>query len=415
MFGMDPIVRMREAVAEVAAEDRREWSAAARSARVAELVEAEERLHAELLRCVGEWDAQADWAVDGMLSPRMWLKHHTPVTGVQASRLVSGARLVRRNEATGTALADGDISSAHVDVLAPMVRGREEEYAEHEVTLVDAARALTADDVAVVARRWREIVDDDMDARRTFERRGLGVGIGLGGVGLIEGELDPEGTEALLEALELAAPPDPVDGPEPPRTLRQRQADGLTDVCREYLSRHRDQDDGPRVAARVDVLMDVHTLLRLREPADLTDPRAVRCELSRVGPIPLAVAERLLCDCAIGRVIMKGESEVLDLGRRQRDVSPAIRRAVVARDRGCVWRGCDRPPRWCDAHHILPWERRGPTSVENCALLCRRHHVLVHEGGWTLLRNLDGTYDVKEPPTDFVPRRRRGRAPPLVA
>jgi hypothetical protein len=72
------------------------------------------------------------------------------------------------------------------------------------------------------------------------------------------------------------------------------------------------------------------------------------------------------------------------------------------------------PARWCDAHHILPWERGGPTSVENCALLCRRHHVLVHEGGWILLRNLDGTYEVKQPPTDNVARR-RGRAPPVVA
>ncbi len=134
----------------LAAEDRRGWSGSARSARVAELVEVGERLQAELLRTVGEWDAQADWAVDGMLSPRTWLKHHTPVTGVQTSRIVSTARLVHRSEVTGRALADGDISCAHVEVLAPMVRGREEEYAEHEITLVDAARALKADDAAIV-------------------------------------------------------------------------------------------------------------------------------------------------------------------------------------------------------------------------------------------------------------------------
>jgi hypothetical protein len=374
----------------------------ARSARVAELVEVEERLHAELLRCVGDWDGQSDWAVEGMLSPRMWLRHQTSMSGVGASRVVSAARLVRRHEATGAALAAGEISCGHVEVLAPMVRGREEEYAEHEATLVDAARRLKPDDVAIVGRRWREIVDDHQDARRMFERRGLGVATTSGGMGVVEGELDPEATEVFLEALELAAPPDPVGAPEPSRTLRQRRADSLADICREYVSRHRDHDEGPRVTARVDVLMDVTTWLHLREPWDLSDPAAVRCELSRVGPIPLATAERLLCDCAIGRVVMQGESEVLDLGRRQRDVSPAIRRAVVARDRACAWPGCDRPPRWCDVHHILPWERGGPTSVENCALLCRRHHMLVHEGGWSLLRNLDGTYEVKQPrPTSY--------------
>jgi hypothetical protein len=232
---------------------------------------------------------------------------------------------------------------------------------------------------------------------------------------VVEGELDPEATEVLLEALELAAPPDKVAGPEPPRTLRQRRADGLADICREYVSRRSAHDHGPHVAARVDVLMDLRTLLALGEAADVGDVPAVRCDLARVGPIPAATAQRLLCDCAVGRIVMDGESEVLDVGRQQREVPPAIRRAVVARDRACVWPGCDRPPRWCDAHHILPWERGGPTSVENCALLCRRHHMLVHEGGWTLLRNLDGTYEVKQPPTDFVPRRRRGRAPPLVA
>ncbi len=161
--------------------------------------------------------------------------------------------------------------------------------------------------------------------------------------------------------------------------------------------------------------VDFETLAVGFGSVDLRDPRAVRCELSRVGTIPLATAQRLACDCAVGRVVMSGDSEVVDLGRHVRLVSPAIRRVVERRDRGCVWPGCDRPARWCDAHHILPWERGGPTSIENCALLCRRHHMLVHEGGWALLRKVDGTYEVKEPPTDFAPRRRRGRAPPAAA
>jgi hypothetical protein len=415
VFDDDPIARIREGLAGLAVEDRRSWSGAARSARVVELAAVAERLRAELLRCVGEWDARADWAVDGILSPRAWLTHRTGVSGIEAARIVSGARLVHRHDATGKALAAGDISCAHVDVLAPMVRGREEEFADHEETLVDAAVALAPDDLAVAARRWRSIVDDGQDARRMLDRRGLGIATTLHGMGVVEGELDPEGTELLLEAIDRAAPPDPVDAPEPPRTLRQRRADGLVDICREYISRHSDADDGPRVAAHVDVTMDLVTLLGAEGAVDGLDPRALRCELRSVGPIPSAVAERLCCDSAVGRVVMNGPSEVLDLGRLERLVSPAIRRAVVARDHRCVWPGCDRPARWCDAHHLLPWERGGPTSVENCALLCRRHHVLVHEGAWMLLRNLDGTYELKPPPTEFVPRRRRERAPPVAA
>ncbi len=176
-----------------------------------------------------------------------------------------------------------------------------------------------------------------------FERRGLGVAKTLGGMGVIEGELDPEATGLLREALELAAPPDPEHAPEPPRTLRQRRADGLADICREYISEHADRDDGPRVAANLDVTMDFETLAVGFGSVDLRDARAVRCELARVGTIPLVTAQRLACDCAVGRVVMAGDSEVLDLGRRVRLVSPAIRRAVERRDRGACGRGATGP------------------------------------------------------------------------
>ena len=120
-----------------------------------------------------------------------------------------------------------------------------------------------------------------------FERRGLGVATTLGGMGVVEGELDPEATGLLLEALDLAAPPDSEHAPEPPRTLRQRRADGLADICRAYISEHADRDDGPRVAAGLDVIMDFETLAIGFGSVDLRDPRAVRCELStrRADPV----------------------------------------------------------------------------------------------------------------------------------
>jgi hypothetical protein len=105
-----------------------------------------------------------------------------------------------------------------VEVLAPMVRGREEEFAASEEVLLDAARDLRADDLAEVARRWRGIVDDHQDSARILDRRGPGIAKTSSGMGVIEGELDQEGTETVLDALDRAAPPDPVDGPEPPRS-----------------------------------------------------------------------------------------------------------------------------------------------------------------------------------------------------
>ena len=64
-----------------------------------------------------------------------------------------------------------------------------------------------------------------------------------------------------------------------------------------------------------------------------------------------------------------------------------LRRALVARDGGCVLPGCDRPPGFCDAHHLLPWSQGGKTDLADLALVCRVHHTLVHEGGYQLMRD----------------------------
>ncbi len=407
MFGDDPIEQIRLAVRELDAEDRRAWSGAARSDQLVELLEVAERLHAQIVRAAGDWDARADWALDGALSPRSWLTHRAPIAAVGASKLVGMARLTRNHEATGDALRAGDMSCAHVEVLAPMVRNREAEYARNETALVGAARSMRADDFGMVARHWRGIADDEMsklDAREIYERRNLHVHQSLFGMGVLEGDLDADGTKILLTALDHCAPPDATGGPVPPRSLAQRRADALVDICSGYLSGN---GEGT-VPVNLNVTMD-HGTLTGSPPAD---PRAVRCELEGFGPIPLETAFRLACDCSVTRVLMRGESEVLDLGRSTRLASVAQHKALAIRDRGCVFPGCDRPPAWCNAHHLVWWEHGGPTDEQNLCLLCRRHHTLCHEGGWGIRRRDDGTYEVTEPPAGHVPTRRPGRAPP---
>ena len=75
---------------------------------------------------------------------------------------------------------------------------------------------------------------------------------------------------------------------------------------------------------------------------------------------------------------------ILDVGTLTRVVTTAMRVALVARDRRCRFPGCDRPPHWCEAHHIEPWEHGGPTRLDNLVLLCSRHHHVVHQPGWHL-------------------------------
>jgi hypothetical protein len=153
------------------------------------------------------------------------------------------------------------------------------------------------------------------------------------------------------------------------------------------------------VRVNFDVRIDYETLLG-RSPDDLLSRV---CDIEGLGPIPLAMAERLICDCAVGRVLMRGRSEVLDLGRRTEVVSPAQRRALAHRDQHCRFPGCDRPVGWTDAHHLVHWIRDGVTDLDNLVLLCRRHHKACHEGGWELVRDVDGS---------FSAARSGGRAPP---
>jgi Domain of unknown function (DUF222)/HNH endonuclease len=95
----------------------------------------------------------------------------------------------------------------------------------------------------------------------------------------------------------------------------------------------------------------------------------------------------LACDASVVRIITGPDGLPLDVGRAQRTASAAVRRAVELRDGHCVFAGCDAPPEWCDVHHVVHWAHGGPTSCDNGALLCERHHTSCHEGGFTIRRD----------------------------
>ena len=96
---------------------------------------------------------------------------------------------------------------------------------------------------------------------------------------------------------------------------------------------------------------------------------------------------RVACDCGLVAVCHDGEA--LNIGRRSRSIPPAIRRALMLRDRGCAFPGCTHG-RFLHAHHIEHWLHGGNTSLENLVMLCTFHHHLVHEGGWTITAVADG-------------------------
>jgi hypothetical protein len=113
----------------------------------------------------------------------------------------------------------------------------------------------------------------------------------------------------------------------------------------------------------------------------------------------------MACDCSVTRVLLSQESVVMDVGRTTRIVSAPLKRALKTRDCHCRWPGCERPASKCDGHHLLSWINGGPTDLDNLVLLCRRHHRMVHEGGWQLIKTEDGQIVTIAPTVTFgLPR-----------
>jgi len=389
----DALDRVLAGLAELASEARAGWPAEAQSERVRGLADLRERVEAELVRAVAQWDAERAWEADGALHPASWLANRTPMTRAAASQLVRCARLVREHDATAEALAAGTVTAAHVATIATVTRNREDLYAEGEQEVLSVAGTLTPEQFTRAARHWRSLADDaaaSQDAYAVHERRFFHLSKTLFDTVRVDGELDLESGEILRSAMAAALDETRGELAADTRTGGQRNADALVQLASAYLARGEDVGR-PAIAATVIVDLD-HLLGQLRsEGADL------RCELSHLGPIARETALRLTCDATVIRAIMRGRSEFLDLGRSTRTPTLAQRRALIVRDGGCGFPGCDRPPNWCDAHHLRHWTKGGPTDLCNLVLLCRRHHVMCHEGGWQLTRAPDGTIRVSRP------------------
>jgi hypothetical protein len=185
---------------------------------------------------------------------------------------------------------------------------------------------------------------------------------------------DPVGGATIRVALEVLCGRAGV-GDE--RSRARRLADGLVELASHALD-HGFATERGTVRPHLQLTASVETVSGLAG--------APGGELEYAGVVPAATVQRLACDASIRRVLLGPKSVVIDVGRARRVPSAPARAALRVRDRGCVWPGCDRPASWTTAHHVLHWAHTGVTEVPNLVLLCHRHHWLVHEGGWQVVR-----------------------------
>ncbi|WP_022917830.1 HNH endonuclease signature motif containing protein [Ruania albidiflava] len=298
-----------------------------------------------------------------------------------------------------------------------------------ETFLLDQARHLRPDQVRRLGRHFAHVADPEADERgyrKAKEREYLELVRTLDGWHL-SGFLTEENGRLIRTAMDaVMSPPAPDDE----RTGEQRRAQALADIAHLVL----DQGLlGNRASVRphLGVLIGAAELDQLLinahepdqgtpEPAHSTDASwqtPALADLAGIdwaprlteqpptfddgtGPVPPALLRRLATCGGIYRVLFSPESEIINHGRERRLFTPAQRRALIARDKGCTWPGCTAPPVICESHHArIHWADGGPTNTANGALLCYHHHALVdtrsismtrHDHRWIFTRP-DGT------------------------
>lgn len=391
----------------------------------AELVDAlaavhrvEQQLAAVMLALVREVHARGVATGEGASSTAVWLRQRLRMSTGTAGRLVRLAAALHDGPAVlRDSVAAGAVSVEQAAVISAAVDGLPAEVGagvagQATAVLVEQAGQF---EPAILRRLGGRILthlapqlaeQTDRRAVEAAERRAehdrfltLTPDPYSAGV-LLRGRLDTEAAATVAAALDPLTRPTPTpDGARDERSPGQRRADALTEVCRLALTCG-DLPDNGGDRPQIIVTTTLDTLTQQIGPAHLDTGQ----------PISATTARRLACDAAIIPAILNSTGQPLDLGRERRLITGPLRRALVLRDQGCTFPGCDRPARWCHAHHITHWADGGPTTLDNAALLCSHHHREIHKGHWQIQLSHDHQPEFL-PPTWIDPTQTPRRNP----
>jgi hypothetical protein len=227
--------------------------------------------------------------------------------------------------------------------------------------------------LAIAVRRTADLlrpdrlVEHEAEVRRAH--RSLVKGKGPLGMWRYTMLLDDEGAAIVDAAVDALAAPqkDPETGEYDPRTPGARRADALVEIVQRAVGA---PDGVPRQAkTSLVVTIGLDQLQQACRGAGLTLGGA---------PLSIGTVRRLACDAQVIPAVLGSRGEVLEQGRAERLFNRAQIRHLWLRDRHCTFPGCTKPATWCDAHHLVHWADGGPSDTDNGALLCQRHHTVVH-------------------------------------
>jgi hypothetical protein len=393
-------------------------------------VAADRALAAERLELIAELTARNVPAIQGFTGVVAWLRQRMLISPGAASHMAKLAKQLPDLPEVAKALSDGALSADQAweiaDAVGPLA-GQAKTEAQRFLVREGAAleplqlRALAAglhhyldpEGADEAGRKALAAAEKRAQQSRGFTLTPDGTGrvrlsghTDAEGAAIIQSALDPLCNPArrTLQAIATGAAPElagaanamagsagtagadaaGVDEPLPlplqdNRTAAQRRHDALIEVFQRTLAAGELPENGGEKTQLV-VTVSYDPLSRAVSAATLDTG-------ARLSP---EAVRRMACDCGVIPAILDANGVPLDLGRERRLISGALRRALVLRDKGCAFPGCDRPPRWCQGHHVITWLDGGPTRLENSVLVCGYHHRLLHHSDWAVLIASDG-------------------------
>ncbi|GHD13091.1 HNH endonuclease signature motif containing protein [Zhihengliuella salsuginis] len=355
---------------------------------------------------------------------------HAGAIGLETAELVTGmlSRIGGRADPADTAAAETALVAAATggDTARPAGDGPDaaaetgSEGARELPAAADGAVRPTFAELKIQAQTWQAFLDQDgpaPDAERAARARGLTLGPVRGGLVPVRGHLMPETASQLTRLLDAhlnpaaqnsktadspdtageAGHPAPATGAvatEPgaaqattpgtpvPVVLDERTpAQKRHDVLASILSAAARSTQTPTLGG------DTATLLVHVNAEDLTDPAGIATLDGIDLPAPARIGHRIACTGAVQKIVFDHTGRVIGLGSKERVFTAHQRRAITARDGGCVIPGCTIPASWCEVHHVIEHADRGPTHTDNGVLLCWWHHHHLEQSGWQIRMN----------------------------
>ncbi len=364
------------------------------------------------LKLVAEYDTREGWGWHGCADCAQWLNWQCGIGRVAAREKVRVARALGELPKISASFEKGEISYSKVRAMTRVATP------ENEDILMNIALHGTAAHIERIVRQYRRVerLEDAWLANEAHRHRYLNYRFDDDGSVLIEARLPAEVGAMLKKAIEAAeevlyqaeretaenvsaetsVDETPESGSEPAEnSAGTRRADALALVAERFLG-NTANEAGSSDRFLVTVHIDRSELSECAGASAETHSSDRRSEIEDGPTLAAETARRLACDGPVVGIVEDDDGEPLNIGRKTRAISPALKRALASRDGGCRFPSCSRT-RFTEGHHIHHWADGGETKLTNLITLCRFHHRLVHEGGFGLRATDDGLFVFSRP------------------